>query len=160
MSMADFEIKLTGLEGVLKNLEQLKPKQMDAVVRKGVRAANTVFQAAVMEAAPEAATDPTGNSLPKGFLREDIGVRTRTELDGSISGIVGPGKMSAHVAWWVSMGHRIFTRSGKGQKPTDTGKRSESNPFVSRAFDQAEPDALAAFETTVTKSLEKIGLAR
>jgi hypothetical protein len=163
------ELELKGLADVDKLLAQLEPKQQVSVLRKAVQVGDAIFADAVREAAPVQVTDAGGTALAPGFLAADITARTSAQPDGSVIGIIKPGKMSAHVARWVSDGHRIV-RGGRSRKNKTTGKLSgpgkdtglttRPNPFVVRAFEQAAPKALEAVEQSIVEQLRKKGIIK
>lgn len=48
---------------------------------------------------------PSGRALPVGALKADVTLEVRRE-SGLLMAVVGPGKLTAHVARWVEYGHR------------------------------------------------------
>jgi HK97 gp10 family phage protein len=155
-------IEVTGLKELQLKLDALTTKQANLCIRKALRAGGLIEKAAVEERAP--VKDEPGGYLPAGALKADIIVHTTKDEQGAISAIVGPGKLTAHVARWVEYGHRMI-RGGRSRllpngKTRGPGKQIgfvDAHPFIRPAYEATRQEVISTICTTLTTELEKAG---
>ena len=105
--MADsIEIKVTGIPELLTNLEKLKSKAAEKVIRKSLRKGARLMQAALAEAAPVRPDLPSTTALPPGALASDIEISVKKTTTG-ITATIGSGSWTEHAGIFVEYGHRM-----------------------------------------------------
>lgn len=147
--MDDFQAlkaKLDGLNGEVR----IKAE------RKSLRAVGDLFQAAIIEGAPEQSETAHGDLAP-GALKADIKSRVHVATDegvttGDISRVtIGPGRSTEYVANWVENGH-----AGRRSKTREGPARNvPAHPFVRPAFDTNETKAIDLYTETMVAEIEK-----
>jgi HK97 gp10 family phage protein len=151
--MADgISIDVQGLSELQAKLDALTQKQADRCIRAALKAGAVIEQAAIAERAP--VKDGTGGSLPVGALKLDIIVHLAKDAQGAYSAIIGPGKLTKHVARWVEYGHRIV----RGAKLRKGGKHTgdvPAHPFIRPAYEATRQAVTTAICTTLATELEK-----
>lgn len=152
-------ITITGLTELKAKLAALSDKQGDACIRKALKAGAAIEQAAIEERAP--VKDETGGQLPPGALKADISVRLTKSENGVMSAIVGPGKLTRHVANWVEYGHRLvrggYSRllaNGKTRGPGTATGTVEAHPFIRTAYEETRDEVSRAIATTLAAEIE------
>jgi HK97 gp10 family phage protein len=159
--MAD-GIRVEGVKGVQKFLQDLDVRIQDKAMRASLRAGGKVFQAAIQERAPERVEDG-GNSLPVGALAADITLKVGRDEEGTLSAVVSPGKRTAHVAGWVEYGHRLvrggyakFNKAGKKIRgPGAQVGTVPEHPFIRPAFEASVEAAELAFAEELSNQIAK-----
>lgn len=155
-------ITTTGLNELIANLESAG-KEATPIVRKGLRAGAEVFQAAIVERAPERPNLPSGTALPVGALKTDIVIHRGVE-DGNEAMIVGPDKLTRHVADWVEYGHRLVRGGTSKETAKGSGKyRGRGKhvgdvhpwPFIRPAFEVSAGRAETACTEIIAKEVTK-----
>jgi HK97 gp10 family phage protein len=159
--MADdgISIEVTGLAELQAKLDALSQKQANAAIRTALKAGGAIEQAAIVERAP--VKDSTGGSLPDGALKSDIIVRLVKDAQGAYSAIIGPGKLTAHVARWVEYGHRLI-RGGRNRVFADGKIRGNGKhvgevpayPFIRPAYEASRQAVITTICTTLATELE------
>jgi HK97 gp10 family phage protein len=155
-SLMDFDIQLSGLDGLSEMLDELTPSKAVKVLRDAVKAGDDVFAQAVRLAAPELKEDAGGNALPPGFLKADITTKTTIADDGAIIGTIGPGNLSKHVATWVESGHSRISKSS-GKKVT-LDKPTPAYPFIRPAFEESATKVIEVVEKEILDGLKRAGV--
>jgi HK97 gp10 family phage protein len=160
--MADdgISIEVKGLAELQAKLDALSTKQADRCIRTALKAGAVIEQAAIVERAP--VKDTTGGSLPDGALKNDIIIRFLKDTAGAISAIVGPAKLTAHVARWVEYGHRLvrggrsrLLATGKTRGPGSQQGDVAAHPFIRPAYESSRQAVTTAICTTLATELEK-----
>jgi HK97 gp10 family phage protein len=150
-------IHIEGLENVKAELAKFDATVQERAMRAGLRAAGTVFQAAVQERAPERPELPSGTALPIGALAADITLSV-TKRDGVLMAIVQPGRLTSHVARWVEYGHRLVrgapNKKGRGGPGSVVGN-VPAHPFIRPAFEAERGAAMEAFAVGLASELKK-----
>jgi len=145
----------TGFEQLDDTLKSLIDQRGELILRKSLRAAGEVFQAAVTEAAPVRVKGSGGNaknpawSLPPGALKSDIHLSVGHDDQGNLRARVTPGKYTFPVARWVEYGHELYSH---GKKVGEV----EAHPFIRPAFEANSRAAEAAFAETFVGEIEKV----
>lgn len=156
--------EIQGLSDVQKMLDDLTTKAADRCIRKALKAGAEIEQAAIVERAP--VKDTTGGMLPDGALKSDIVIKIKRDDDGVLNAVVGPDKLTAHVARWVEYGHRLvqggrskLIKSGKNAgKTVGPGKEVgmvEEHPFIRPAYEATRTEVANAICTTLATEVEK-----
>lgn len=164
--MADdgINIEVTGLTELQSKLDELTTKAAERCIRKALKAGAAIEQAAIEERAP--VKDTTGGMLPDGALKSDIVVKMRRDEQGTIIAVVGPDKLTAHVANWVEYGHRLvrggrskLIKSGKNAgKTVGPGKavgNVPAHPFIRPAYEATRQEVADAICSTLATEIEK-----
>lgn len=159
--MADgISIGVEGLSALQAKLDDLGTKAADRAIRKALRAGAVVEQAAIVERAP--IKDVTGGILPAGALKSDIVIRMSRDAQGANSAIVGPAKLTAHVARWVEYGHRMVTggyskllKNGKTRGPGKQTGDVQAYPFIRPAYEASRAEVIDTICTTLATEVEK-----
>lgn len=149
-----------------KMLDDLTTKAADQCIRKALRAGAEIEKAAIVERAP--VKDSTGGMLPDGALKSDIVIKFKRDDNGTQYAVVGPDKLTAHVARWVEYGHRMVTggrskliKSGKNAgKTVGPGKEVgmvEEHSFIRKAYEATREAVADAIATTLATEVEKAG---
>ncbi len=153
-------IHIEGLDQVKAELARFDVKVQEQAMRAALNAGGAVFQAEVQSRAPERPDLPSGTALPPGALAADIVRRTQKLSSGVMAVIVGPGRLTRHVARWVEYGHRLVrggrNRKGRGGPGRVVGS-VPSHPFIRPAFEAAEGAAVEAFAEGLKAELRKRG---
>jgi HK97 gp10 family phage protein len=152
--MPDDGISITveGLKELQAKLDALTQKQADRCIRTALKAGAAIEQAAIVERAP--VKDGTGGSLPPGALKSDIVTRMTKDKGGALSAIVGPAKLTAHVARWVEYGHRIV-HGAKLRKGGSHIGNVPAHPFIRPAYEATRQEVVTTICTTLASELEK-----
>jgi HK97 gp10 family phage protein len=144
-------------------LEDLGTQAGEHAIRKALRAGAAIEQAAIEERAP--VNDLTGGSLPAGALRADITVRMTRSDQGNISAIVGPGKLTRHVADWVEYGHRMVTggrsrklANGKTKGPGQEVGTVPEHPFIRPAYEATAQEVANTIAEVLKEEVTKASL--
>lgn len=157
------KVEIKGLAELQKKLTELSTTAADRCIRKALQAGAEIEQVAIQERAPIRVDDESGTALPPGALANDIVIHVKRSDQGHIAAIVGPDKMTAHVARWVEYGHRLV-RGGKSYLNKRTGKTRgpgsqvgsvEEHPFIRPAFEASREAVTAAITTTLATEIEK-----
>lgn len=174
------DIKLEGLDELRKMLDDLSEKEADRIIRKALRAGGAIQKDAVQSFAPIRPDLPSTTALPPNALENDIILRvTKTDKD-NFSAIIGPGKLTRHVAGWVEYGHRmVFPVKGGWSRLLTKGKNAgktigpgsqmrgkdgkllvvPAHPFIRPAFESVveQVTTLIAFvvKSEITKAASK-----
>ena len=149
--MADgISIKVTGVNELVANLDKLKTKAAETVIRKSLRKGGKLMQSALAEAAPTRPDLPSTTALPVGALASDIELSVNKTSTG-ITATIGPGAWTAPFAIMVEYGHRQvkggYSKKLKNGKTRGPGKESgfvQARPFVRPCY-----EAVADSITTV-----------
>ena len=100
-------VTTTGFTELDRTLKNLIGENAEKILRKSLRAAGEVFQAAVIEAAPIRTKGQGGNeenpawSLPPGALKSDIQLKVGRDGEGNLRARVAPGRYTLPVARWL-----------------------------------------------------------
>jgi HK97 gp10 family phage protein len=164
--MADgFSFDIKGLDDVDKLLENMCTKAADKCIRKALRAGAEIERAAITERAP--IKDSTGGSLPEGALKSDIVIRMTRDEAGDMAAIIGPGKLTRHVANWVEWGHRMVTgghsrllANGKTKGPGKANGTVPAHPFIRVAYEATRQEVADAITTTLATEVSKVAKNR
>ena len=169
MAQDGISISLEGLDALMQKLSAIE--KPEAAIRKALRNGGNIVNAAIVERAPE--KDGTGGSLPDGALKHDIITRVKKQKDGEFTVIIGPDKLTAHVARWVEYGHRqvvggrsrvladgtvvgpgkqIYIRPGKSSIGTGS---VPAHPFIRPAWEAVHTEATEAIVTTLIAEINK-----
>jgi HK97 gp10 family phage protein len=159
--MADgIDISITGLAELQAKLDDMATKQADRCIRTALKAGAVIEQAAITERAPE--KDSTGGILPDGALRSDIIIRLKKDAQGAYAAIVGPGKLTSHVARWVEYGHRLVRggrsrlfKTGKTRGPGSQVGEVAAHPFIRVAWEASRAEVTQTIITTLGQEIEK-----
>lgn len=151
------------------NLQKLRQRMATTGKRRAVIAGARVIGAAMTERAPVLdKTTAQSTSLDPGDLKANIKVRSRTESNGEIVGLVGPkGKEGriGKVAYNVEYGHRIVTggQSRLGLDGIFRGRKRADGTFEPAGTvigDVPEHQFLRpAFEASASGAIEAMGAA-
>jgi HK97 gp10 family phage protein len=160
MAFDSISIEVKGLEELKSKLDQLSTKEADAAIRKALRAGAAIEQAAIAERAPVKVD--TGGTLPEGALKSDIVVKMTRDGQGNIAAIVGPDKLTSHVARWVEYGHRLvrdgYSRVLANGKTKGSGKQVgnvPAHPFIRPAFEATADEVAQTIASTLAAEIEK-----
>jgi HK97 gp10 family phage protein len=160
--MGGFTVRITGLKELDDKLTALKATEAKKIIRKALRDAGKVVQAAVQERAPERPPLPSGTALPPGALALDIELGLGFDDDGIPAAIVGPGKYTEHAARWVEYGHRLVR--GGYSKVLANGRRRgagkeigevPAHPFIRPGFEASAGPATEVLIESVKSGIEK-----
>lgn len=156
-----FTIDSKALEAKLRSMTDKKQLQlMTRALREGAK----VYQAEVVEQAPERTDDvvtgPNSDALPPGALKSDVIIHKQpNELEYDVRF----GKETAHVARFVDEGHRIV-KGGKarfdanGKQKSGAGRQVgfvDGSGFFRRAFETATQAAAEAVEKSIVEQVDK-----
>jgi len=149
---------------LLDKLKAMSDKRHIQVVNQALREGAKVFQAAVIEEAPERVDDaPKSDALPPGALKHDVVLR---KVAHAPEYQVRFGALTAHVASWVSNGHRLV-RGGSSSTSTSGKQRKskkatghtvgyvEGDSFFPRAYETAVEDAAKAAADSLKRLIKK-----
>ena len=157
-----FSIDVEGLSALQAKLDDLGTKAADRAIRKALKAGALIEQAAIIERAP--VKDVTGGILPPGALKSDIVIRMKKDAMGANSAVVGPAKLTAHVARWVEYGHRLVLggrlrvlASGKTRGSGKQVGQVDAHPFIRPAYEASRSAVAEAICTTIATEVEKAG---
>jgi HK97 gp10 family phage protein len=147
-------IDIKGLSETKAMLENLSTTAAERAIRTALRAGAAIEKAAIEELAP--VNETGGGTLPPGALKADIGVTMTRSDQGEISAIVGPGKLTRHVAGWVEYGHRLV-RGGRSRlllngKTKGPGKEVGSvaaHPFIRKAYEATAAEVANTIATVL-----------
>jgi HK97 gp10 family phage protein len=169
--MTGFTVQFEGLKELDDKLKQLSDKAARKVIRAGLMEGGKVFQAAVIERAPERPDLPSGDALPVGALKLDIELHFGRDPEGLPAAIVTPGDHTAHVADWVEYGHRMVTggysketRPGSGkyrgsgmQLKNDEGElvNVPAHPFIRPAYEGSQAEATDVAIRKIARGIEE-----
>lgn len=157
-------VKITGLDGVIGNINLFRKEIGTTAVRGGLRAAAKVYAEAERESAP-VLDRKTANStaLEPGSLKEDIEVQpVKVDADGVASVVVGPGKRTRHVAGWVEYGHRLV-KGGQSKVLPDGHLRGpgheigsvQPHAWLRPAYERSVNAGIDAFVAAAAKRLRR-----
>ncbi len=142
-------------------LHSLTGEQQDRIMARAFRDGAEVYQAAVMGAAPERPALPSGTALSPGALKSDVIISKARSTGGPIY-LVGFGKLTRHVAWWVEFGHRLVkggyskvTKNGKLRGPGREIGNVAAHPFFRSAFEAATPEAADVISASIVDRVNK-----
>lgn len=146
-----FDLKITGLNELLKELQGLERKIFDKAMNKTVRAGAKVIQKAARENAPVRSNEWEGANYPNppGTLKKGIAIAKASRQPPTIVRYqVG----FAPKAWYghlVERGHKLV-RAGKtiGHVP--------AHPFLRPAFDNNVQKVIEEMKTTLRGELDKL----
>jgi HK97 gp10 family phage protein len=162
MAEDGFSIDVEGLSALQAKLDDLGTTMADRAIRKALKAGALIEQAAIVERAP--VKDVTGGILPPGALKSDIVIRMKKDASGANSAVVGPAKLTAHVARWVEYGHRLVVggrsrvlRSGKTKGPGKQVGQVEAYPFIRPAYEASRAAVTEAICKTLAAEVDKAG---
>jgi HK97 gp10 family phage protein len=159
--MADgISIDIEGLSDLQAKLDDLGTKAAERAIRAALKAGAVIEQAAIEERAPT--NHGTGGTLPAGALAHDIVIKMTRGDQGTIFAIVGPGKLTKHVAKWVEYGHALI-RGGRSRLLADgtrkgPGKQVGNVPahsFIRTAYEATRQEVATAICTTLATEVEK-----
>jgi HK97 gp10 family phage protein len=168
--MGGFSESFVGLKELDEKLEQLGQDAARKIVRKGLKAAGTVLQAAVREATPERPTLPSGTALPPGTLARDIEMHIGKSDEGLPAAIVQPGAYTWHVAEWVEYGHRLV-KGGQAEWYAAVGSKAKrrrrggnghvigdvpAHANFRKGFEAGRAEAVAVFGATVAEGVDDV----
>jgi HK97 gp10 family phage protein len=153
-------IDIEGLSDLQAKLDDLSTKATERAIRAALKAGAAIEQAAITERAPVKVD--TGGTLPEGALKSDIVVKMTRDDQGTILAVVGPGKLTTHVARWVEYGHRQV-RGGYSRKLADGSTRGPGSqtgevpehPFIRPAYEATRQEVADAICTTLATEIEK-----
>ncbi|HMH14677.1 MAG TPA: HK97-gp10 family putative phage morphogenesis protein [Edaphobacter sp.] len=152
--MADgISITVTGLNELVANLDKLKTKAAEKVIRKSLRKGGKLMQSVLAEAAPVRPDLPSKTALPVGAMASDIELSVKKTSTG-ITATIGPGSWTAPYATMVEYGHRQvkggyskLIKEGKNAgKTRGPGKETgfvAARPWVRPTF-ESQADAISA----------------
>jgi HK97 gp10 family phage protein len=161
--MPAFEVKVEGLAELQAKLNDMKTDGAKRIMNRALRAGGEVFKEEVEQRAPVRPELPSGTALPPGALQHDISVKTITGDAKSGIVLVGPGRLTRHVARWVEFGHRLV-RGGTSRLLANgktRGRGSEvgqvpAHPFMRPAFEAGVQRALEAVKASIVDDLAKL----
>jgi HK97 gp10 family phage protein len=119
-------VDIQGLSELQAKLEQLATSRAERCIRTALKAGAEIEQAAVEDKIPRRLPGAAGTALPEGALKGDISFEIKRSQQGNLAAIVGPGKLTAHVAEWVEEGHRLV--KGGYSKETKPGSGKYRGP--------------------------------
>jgi HK97 gp10 family phage protein len=158
MPQDGISISLEGLDSLLAKLSAIEKPEL--AIRKALRAGGDIINAAIVERAPE--KDGTGGSLPEGALKHDIITRVSKKAEGDFVVIVGPDKLTSHVARWVEFGHRgvrggtsKMLANGKTKGPGSQTHDVPAHPFIRPAWEAVHTEASEAIVTTLVNEINR-----
>ncbi|MCU1251533.1 MAG: phage protein gp10 family [Edaphobacter sp.] len=159
MAEDGFSISIEGLSDLQAKLDDLSTKAAERAIRAALRAGAAVEQAAIIERAP--VKDGTGGMLPEGALKSDIVVKMTRDEQGTILAVVGPAKLTKHVARWVEYGHRNvrggvsrLLRNGKSKGPGSQIGDVPAHPFIRPAYEASRQAVADTICTTLATEIE------
>lgn len=159
--MVGVEFHLDGFDRLAERLDQLAFELDGPVLEKMVRAGARVFKDELVLRTPELSEERSAKSdaLPRGAIRDDIGVRTTRDL-GVFRAFVGPGKNTRYVARWVEYGHRLIkggwsklNGDGLAKGPGRFIKDIPPHPFIRPAYEAARKEAESSMIAVLNKAV-------